>query len=193
VVVYPAGSADPGTSNVNFAASQVQANEVVTPVGTGSNAGKVTLRLSAGTARLIVDVVGAVVPTTTSGSAAFTPLASPKRVLDTRSGQGNVGATPGRRGAGQAVEVTLPTEVPSDAKGVIINVTSTDQLGSGYVVVYPTGQSLPPTSNVNFVARTNQANEVVVGVGTGRRVTLAVGGGGSPQTHLIADVVGYLK
>ena len=188
VVAYPAGTTQPGTSNVNFGANQVQANEVVTLLGTGN---KVRLTLSRGQARLIVDVVGAIVPSTATGAKRFTALPAPVRALDTRDGTGTTGTA--RRSASSPVELTLPSAVPADATGVILNVTSTSQVRSGYVVVFPTGTTMPGTSNVNFRQGVNQANEVLVGIGTGRKVTLAVGGGADPETHVIADVVGYLR
>jgi hypothetical protein len=188
VVAYPDGTTQPGTSNVNFAANQVQANEVISQLGTG---GKVRLTLSRGQARVIVDVVGAITPSTATGAGRFTPLATPVRALDTREAIGVTGTA--RRTPSTPVELLMPSVIPAEAKGLILNVTSTGQLGSGFVVVYPTGSAKPGTSNVNFRQGVNQANEVIVKIGTGRKVTFSVGGGGTPSTHVIADIVGYLK
>jgi hypothetical protein len=56
LTVYPAGSARPVTSNVNFVTGQTVANTVVVPVGSG---GRVEFaNLSPGALHLIVDVVG---------------------------------------------------------------------------------------------------------------------------------------
>jgi hypothetical protein len=190
-VAYAAGTSQPATSNVNLVQGQVQANEVVTRVGTGANAGKVTLRLSRGAARLIVDVVGAVVPT--AGNAGFTALDAPVRVLDSRRG---LGTTTGKKTASSTVSVAVPAGVPADATGLVLNVTTTGAAtgDSGFVVVYPGGGVRPSTSNVNWRAGVNQANEVITGLGTNGRVQLAVGGGqANAGVHLIADVVGYLR
>jgi hypothetical protein len=184
VTVFPTGTTRPGTSNVNFEANQTQANEVITRVGTGSNAGKVSLFVDSAEAALIVDVVGAVTPGTVSGSQVFTALDQPTRALDTRSNRGS-------RRSGN-VEVTMPSTVPSNATGVILNVTATNGSRPGFVTVFPTGSTNPGTSNVNFPTSRTQANEVTTALGTNRRVTLFVGGANSPAVHLIVDVVGYL-
>jgi hypothetical protein len=188
VVAYATGTQRPGTSNVNFDAGQQQANEVITRVGTGSNAKNVSLYIDSTRVGLIVDLVGYVVPTAQSGSQLFTPLTSPVRALDTRKATGTSGTD---RRTGDVV-VTLPGSVPSGATAVVLNVTATNGSGRGFVTVYPTGASRPGTSNVNFPVNLTQANEAVSGISSQRQVTLFVGGSGSPSAHLIADVVGYL-
>ncbi|MEX2288752.1 MAG: hypothetical protein WD794_00305 [Mycobacteriales bacterium] len=195
VVVYPTGTERPETSNVNFELGQTQANEVVTRVGTGSKAGQVSLFVDSASAALIVDVVGAVTPGSASGTQVFTPLQQPTRALNTRDDNGS------RRNGD--VQVTMPSTVPSNATGVILNVTATNGTRPGFVTVYPTGSTRPDTSNVNFRAERQatatqpasagtQANEVTSALGSNRQVTLFVGGSGTPTAHLIVDVVGYL-
>jgi hypothetical protein len=192
VTVFPTGSARPGTSNVNVERGQTQANEVITRVGTGSNAGRVSLFVDSTEAALVVDVVGAVSP---SGAQRVNALARPVRALDTRTSGGT-------RRTGE-VQVTMPEAVPASATGVVLNVTATNGTRAGHVTVYPAGTSNPGTSNVNFpgeqratstspASAGTQANEVVTGLGSGRRVTLSVAGAGTPATHLVVDVVGYL-
>jgi hypothetical protein len=184
VVVYPTGTTRPGTSNVNFERGQTQANEVFTRVGTGSNAGRVSLFIDSATSALIVDVVGAVTPGSTAGSQVYTALQQPTRALDTRDNRG-------ARRSGN-VDVTMPSSVPSGATGVVLNVTATNGTRSGFVTVFPAGAANPGTSNVNFPVNRTQANEVTTALGNNRSVTLFVGGSGTPAAHLIVDVVGYL-
>ena len=192
VTVFPTGTERPGTSNVNVEAGQTQANEVVTRLGTGSNAGQVSLFVDSTDAALIVDVVGAV---TAEGGQAFTVLDRPTRALDTREERGS-------RRTGE-VEVAMPAGVPGNATGVILNVTATNGSRPGFVTVFPAGSSNPGTSNVNFpgeqpardgapASAGTQANEVLTALGPNRRVTLSVGGANDPRVHLIVDVVGYL-
>ncbi len=188
VVAYATGTQRPGTSNVNFDAGQQQANEVITRVGTGSNARNVSLFIDSTRVGLIVDLVGYVIPTAQSGSQVFTPLASPVRALDTRKAIGTSGTS---RVTGDLV-LTLPSSVPSGATAVVLNVTATNGTNRGFVTVYPTGAGRPNTSNVNFPVNLTQANEAFSGINGQRQVTLFVGGAGSPSAHLIADVVGYL-
>lgn len=183
ITVFPTGATRPGTSNVNFEAGQTQANEVVTRVGTGRNAGRVSLFVDSADAALIVDVVGAVTSSTGAG-AVFTALSTPVRALDTRDDRG-------ARRSGE-VQVRMPTAVPADALGVIVNVTATNGTRAGFVTVFPTGAGNPGTSNVNFPTGRTQANEVVSALGSDLSVTLSVRGANAPAAHLIVDVVGYL-
>ncbi|MBC7374450.1 MAG: hypothetical protein H7323_10725, partial [Frankiales bacterium] len=107
-----------------------------------------------------------------------------ERAIDTRLNNG-------ARRSGN-VEVAMPSSVPSNATGVILNVTATNGTRAGFVTVFPSGQQNPGTSNVNFPTNLTQANEVASALGTNRSVTLFVGGGSTPAAHVIVDVVGYL-
>ena len=191
VVAYPAGTSDPGTSNVNLSEGQTQANEVLTRIGTGDDAGQVRLKLSRGTARLIVDVVGFVVPTSSSGQV-FTPLTRPERVIDSREGEGT---SRSRKTASNPATLDLEgSSVPANATGVVLNVTATGALrgDSGFITVYPAGEAQPDTSNVNWQSGRNQANEVISRIGSDRSVTIAVGGQRAGSgTHVVVDVVGF--
>ncbi len=181
VVAYPTGTSRPGTSNVNVERGQTQANEVVTRVGAGN---KVSLFVDSTEAALVVDLVGVVRATVQEG---FVPLDAPQRVADSRTGLG----LPTGRVAG-TVRLQLPGTVPASARAVVLNVTATNGSRAGFVTVHPGGSAVPSTSNVNFPAGLTQANEVLVGVGSGRDVSLTVGGSGAPAAHLVVDVVGYL-
>ncbi|MDX6200353.1 MAG: hypothetical protein QOJ79_3504 [Actinomycetota bacterium] len=185
LVVHPTGTS-PDTSNVNFDRGQTQANEVVTRVANG----RVSLTFGGRTppaGRLIVDLVGVVDPPAAGGSA-YVGLDAPVRVLDTRPGS-NVGGPAGRF-RGERV-VTMPPAV-ADARAVVLNVTATGASARGFVAAYPGGSSNPGTSNVNFRPGADQANEVIVGLGRDRTVTVFVGGGADPESHVIVDVTGYL-
>jgi hypothetical protein len=195
VTVFPTGTSRPNTSNVNFERGQTQANEVITRVGTGDNAGRVSLFISSATTALIVDVVGAVTPGNAGGSQVYTALQQPTRAADTRQNRGE------RRSG--AFDVAMPTSVPNNATGVVLNVTATNGTRSGFVAVYPTGQSNPGTSNVNYpveraatsttpASAGTQANEVISRLGSNRSVTMFVGGREGVAAHVIVDVVGYL-
>ena len=181
VTAHPTGTPRPETSNVNYERGQTQANEVLVRVGEG---GKVTLDVATAAA-LVVDLVGAVSPPDASGGGDWSALTAPRRVLDTR------GTVEGRRTG--RVELTLPTTLPADVTGVVLNVTAVGADRPGFVTVFPGGSAVPATSNVNFGTAVAQANEVLTGVGSGRTVSLLVDGAGAPRTHLVVDVVGYLR
>jgi len=125
---------------------------------------------------------------TTKGSD-FTAY-GPTRVLDTRKGIGTGGVI-GPVGAGQSVQVPIggTGTIPADATAVALNVTETDAQTGGYITAYPTGGAVPTTSNLNYTQGQTKAANVIVGLGTGGKVTLTNIAGGS--VSLIADVTGY--
>jgi hypothetical protein len=118
----------------------------------------------------------------------FTPV-PPARILDTRSGVGQV--TPGAIDANGTidVQVTGRGDVPDDGvSAVVLNVTAVSPTESGYLTVYPTGTSRPQVSNVSFAAGSVVSNMATVVVGPDGRLSAynALG-----STHVLFDVVGY--
>lgn len=118
---------------------------------------------------------------------------SPYRVLDTRPDPGSVLDT--RPVAGSVTEVSIggvPIEdseyVPDSATAVVLNVTATDTVGQGYVTLFPWGERMPDTSNVNIM-RSGQtvANLVTVRLGADGKVGLFT----SIAANLVVDVFGY--
>lgn len=111
---------------------------------------------------------------------------SPVRAADTRTG---VGVRAGVVGAGATLQVKVAGKyaVPANARAVSMNVTVTQPRGSGYVTVFPCGQSRPTASNVNFTSAQTVPNAVVSGFGSGGLVCVF----SSVATHLVVDVNGY--
>ena len=116
-----------------------------------------------------------------TGASAFRGV-SPLRVLDTR---GSV-----KPGAGSYSPVVIAglAGVPSSATAVVLNVTAIDATGEGYVTVFPWGEALPNTSNVN-IKRFGQMvpNLVTVRLGAEGKVGLY----SSISANLLVDVFGY--
>jgi hypothetical protein len=112
----------------------------------------------------------------------YTPLA-PNRLLDTR-------LTSQRMGPGGTVTLTIggAYSVPANAIAVILNVTAVRESTAGYFTVYPTGNSLPTASNLNWVAGETVPNLVSVGLGTGGSVTIYNGLG---SADAVVDLEGY--
>lgn len=128
--------------------------------------------------------------TTGSSGYAYTPV-SPTRICDTRP-KAESGLTDECTGktlaAGASLTVTMPSEVPTTAVAVVINVTATNTVASGFLAVYPAGQSLPATSNLNFAAGQTVANLVTVGLGASAG-TAAISIEDGPATGGASDVV----
>lgn len=113
---------------------------------------------------------------------------SPVRILDTRSGIGAVGPVPG--GKAIAIQVAGRGGVPSAGVGaVVLNVTATQPMASGYLTVYPDGAARPTASNLNFLAGRTVPNLVVATVDGDGKVDVYNGSVGSVQ--VVADVSGW--
>ena len=190
VAAYPGGGAVPGASNLNVRAGQTIPNMVFVPVGTGANAGKVSLyNGTTGSIQLLADSAGYVVAGAATEPGAAVPV-SPARVLDTRVG---TGATRRPVGAGGFIDVQVAGKagVPgSGASGVWLNVTVTQPTSSGFISVTPGGVSAS-SSNLNFSARQTIPNLVFVPLSSSGKVRLRNGSAGT--SHLLADVAGFVR
>ncbi|XAS76471.1 PQQ-binding-like beta-propeller repeat protein [Dermatophilaceae bacterium Sec6.4] len=123
---------------------------------------------------------------TTSTARNFVSL-SPARLLDTRSGQG-VAKGALRAGSTTALQVAGRVGVPtSGVAAVVLNVTATGPVASGWLTAWPAGAARPTASNLNFVAHQTVANQAIVKVGVGGAVDLY----SSTGTQLFVDVSGY--
>ncbi len=180
VTVWPRGVTQPLSSNLNFVPGDVVPNLVT--VGIGSN-GQVSLYHQGGTNDLIADVVGYYSPVVGDY---FTPV-TPVRALDTRVGTGAALARVGQGGE-VSLQINGANSVPSNATGVVLNVTAVTPDAAGYVTVYPNGVTRPLASNLNFVPGDVVPNLVIVGIGSAGKVNLFNANG---TVDLVADIVGY--
>lgn len=118
----------------------------------------------------------------------YTPLETSARLLDTR------GSNLGRPlGAGEVFNLKAVGRGGIASRGVsavVLNVTVTRPSRSGNLTVWTTGQSVPNTSSLNFVAGDTRSNLVTVPVSSTGYVSIrnAVG-----STHVIVDVQGYYQ
>lgn len=176
VTVYPCGSPQPLASSLNYVSGQTVPNAVVSKVGVGGSVCLYTLLAT----HLVVDVDGYFPP-----SSGFDPLV-PARLADTRIGFSTVdgqSAGTGAVGADQTLvlNVTGRGGVPADATAVVLNVTSTNAQGPGYLTVYPCGSARPLASNVNYALGQTVPNAVITPIGQGGRVCI--------YTQLATDIV----
>jgi len=185
LTVWPAGSAQPLASNLNFVPGQTVPNLVIAKVGVG---GKVALFNSAGHTDFVADI-GGWFPLTSG----LTPLV-PARLLDTRAGQGTIDglfAGNGALGASDELDLTVAGRgsVPTaGADAVVLNLTATNSTGVGYVTAWPAGAARPFASNLNLAPGSTVANLVIAKVGSGGKVALY---NARNSTDLVADVVGW--
>jgi len=138
-------------------------------------------------------VASGVISTVCAGSvvspASYYVPNGPVRLLDTRSGKGG---TTGPIAAHQSVplQITGVQGVPtSDVTAVVLNVTAVSPSANGVATAYPSGQSVPTASNLNWRQGETEPNLVVVPVGTGGKVSIWNGSSGTVQ--FLADEAGY--
>ncbi|MBW3547057.1 MAG: hypothetical protein KY452_02835 [Actinobacteria bacterium] len=185
LTAWPAGQTRPTASNLNYTAGQTVPNLAVVKVGTG---GRVNLFNFSGGAHVVADVVGWYSNDTVATSGArYEPL-SPARILDTREGNGAPRRMVGPGGT-VSLQVTDRGGVPaSGVSAVVMNVTVTQPTASSVLTAWPSGETQPNASNLNYTAGQTVPNLVVVKVGAEGKVNLRNLSG---YTHVVADVVGW--
>jgi len=197
VTAFPCGGSQPFASNLNFVTGQTIAAAAVVPLGAD---GSVCFYTHA-TTHLVVDLVGFHLPASNVQSL------NPYRVLESRVGQSqstydrlHEGEGPfagghvleldiaGRRGPFGSDPAIFRASVPTSASSVIVNVTVTEPAEAGFVTVYPCGRPRPGVSNLNYSKGQTIANLVIVRVGNQGKICIY----NHSQTHLVADVTGYV-
>ena len=111
--------------------------------GQAGAGGKVSIFNDAGATHVLADVAGYFVE---GDGSRLIPL-QPSRVLDTRS------MAPGLVGPATTIDLTLASVGGPSASGidaVALNVTAVAPSAAGFVTVWPTGATMPTTSNLNF-------------------------------------------
>ena len=186
LTVYPAGSARPTTSNLNYPAGRpAVANLVHVAVGSG---GAVAIYAGGADVHVVADVYGWTSNTgadVAPGEGLLQPVA-PYRVLDTRS---TVALGPDESRTVQVGGTGGAAGVPaSGVSAAIVNLTVTRPTASSYLTVYPGGQPLPSTSSLNFLAGETRANRAIVPVGPDGTITIYNRAGTS---HVVVDVNGW--
>jgi hypothetical protein len=131
---------------------------------------------------------------------------APARVLDTRSSLGTTGSSPAL-GANQPLQpgvtyifgpFTGLHGLPTDAIGIVGNVTVVNFTGAGYLSLFPGGAPDPGTSSINFgppFATSGWANAFTLGFGTGSnagKVSIRLSNN-AITSHVILDVTAYLQ
>lgn len=174
------GAATPLISNLNLAKGETAPNLVTVTVGDG---GRVRLFNAAGSVHLIADLAGYYSPSATGG---YVPVV-PVRFLDSRDG---TGAAPITTSAGGFIDLLVrgTRGLPTDALGVVLNLTGTSTTAPTFVVAYPSTSAKPTASNLNLVTGDSRANAVVALPGSTGRLRI---GNNAGTVHLIADLAGY--
>ena len=145
VTMWPTGQAQPETSNLNLVTGAANANLAMVRPGVG---GKVTVANHAGSTDLVVDVLGWFVP-----DSGVVPI-GPTRLIDTRTGQGPLGA------AGTLDVAT--GGFPGPGGTALVNLTGIQTASASFVTAWDAAATRPATSNLNLVAGQAVANVALV-------------------------------
>ena len=180
--VYPHDAPLPVASNLNIderasalGGALAIANLVTVPIGADGSVD--VYSLTGG--HVIVDMLGTYEASGAAAAGRFTPLASPSRIVDTRT------FLP--LGPDSAIDVRVPGG--AGASAAVLNVT-TIASGAGFWTVYPTSATTRPgTANLNSLYPFHvAANQVIVPLDAEGDFTVYTQAGG----HLVVDVVGLM-
>lgn len=110
-------------------------------------------------------------------------LLAPCRALDTRGSELSDAAT-------RELVLEGVCGIPGDAKSLVVNVTVVSPPGGGWLSLFASDTASPGTSTINYRARKTRANNAIIGVAPGARLSVFRSG---PPVHFLIDVVGYFR
>ena len=117
---------------------------------------------------------------------------APCRVLDTREPVGPYGGPALSAGQSRAFTLAGRCGIPASARTVTVNVTVSQPTAQGNLRLYPAGQTMPSTSNLNYVTGRTRANNAIAGLSPAGAMAIHC----SQQAgtvHAILDVTGYFE
>ncbi|MEO5680804.1 MAG: hypothetical protein ABIS47_14175 [Acidimicrobiales bacterium] len=183
LALWPAGTAPPMASSLNWSSGQTIANSVTAKVGAGGN---LSVFNESGTADVIVDVVGFFA----SGSGGSFHPVSPSRIQDSRWAASGPYASPWGPGTTRAIQVTGVGNIPSGAAAALLNVTATDTTATSFLTTWPAQAPAPDTSSLNWQAGQTVPNAVTSRLSAGGAISVANAAG---TVDVIADTAGWYE
>ncbi|MDT7539101.1 MAG: lysozyme [Actinomycetota bacterium] len=166
----------PTTTALNFADGESVTGLVVTPMDSQR---RVTLTPYTTITDIVVDLVGYY--TTATGTGGHWVAVAPSRFIDTRAGKGAAsGAHTGD------VTIQVPSSVPADATGVVLDLSVVGPGGDGYLRLAPTG-STATTTALNFIAG-HSVTGLAVSRMQNQQITVSIFGA---PANLVVDLIGY--
>ena len=126
-----------------------------------------------------------------SGPFQYYPL-SPCRLVDTRNANSTNGGPIFGTNTTRNFTVRGLCGVPTSAKAVSLNVTVTGATAPSWLAVWPSGQTRPNVSMINFESSDPAlANGIIVGLSTAAQDLSVYNNFGN--VHVIVDVTGYFQ
>jgi RHS repeat-associated protein len=182
LTAYPAGSARPATSNLNYQVGVILTKEITAGLGTNPSGAVTFYNPSAAPVNLTLDLTGYI----NSVGDALTPL-TPARIADTRtgSGQNDAGRTMAANTA-LTIQVTGQGGVPANARSVVVNMTVPGNTTGGSLTAYPSGTH-PVATSLTYAPSNPAFNQVTVKLSPTGTFTIWNAGG---TADVIIDVMG---
>jgi hypothetical protein len=176
ITAWPCDSGQPFASNLNPLPGRNIANASMVKL---DGAGRVCLYSDRPT-DLVVDLNGWFVP---AGRGSMKTL-TPARLVDTRPSDALQGGVP------RPISVLGQGGVPaSGVDSVVLNVTVTEPVALGYLVVWPCSSPQPEASNLNYERLQTVPNAVIAKVDAQGQVCAM----STATAHLVVDVTGYVR
>ncbi len=153
LIGYPAGATRPRVTSLNVLRNHNQANRLIVPLGT---AGAIDIYNASASVDIVVDVVGYFTSGPDASGAFFAAVGTPnevnpdsiKRLVDSRPGGMSQASWNTRADATN--RFTLPANKPANVVAAMLTVSSILPTSpSGYWIVFPSGTTLPHTSDLS--------------------------------------------
>ncbi len=116
---------------------------------------------------------------------------TPCRLVDTRNADGPLGGPALQPSADRTFLLSDTCGIPSTAKAVTVNVTVIQPTGTGYLTLFPSNQTAPVASTINFIPGVIRSNNATVQLSTNGTGGVAVKNGSAGTSHFVLDVTGY--
>jgi hypothetical protein len=178
---FPHGRSIPTASNLNIderasalGGGLAMSNLVTVPVGDN---GSIDVFSQSG-GQLVVDMLGSYQASDATAAGRFVPLATPTRIVDTRSFLPVFPDT----------SIDIPVPGGAGAAAAVLNVTTIAN-GAGYWTLYATGSGRPVTTNLNSLYPFHiVANQVIVPLDAAGSFSMYGQTGG----HVVVDLIGLI-
>jgi hypothetical protein len=117
----------------------------------------------------------------------------PCRLADTRLPAGELGGPALANDSTRSFPVAESCGVPADAVSVVANATAVGPASSGSLEIYPTGAQPVGTGNLYFKGGQVRANNTLLTLGVGGRVSVHTALAAAGTVHFVLDVLGYFR
>lgn len=142
-------------------------------------------------AALTAVLTGAAVAAEAQTALSYFPL-TPCRAVDTRRATGVNGGPALGSGGQRNFSIRGTCGVPTTAKAVSLNLTVTQASTSSWLAIWPSGQTRPNVSTINFDSGDPAlANGAIVGLSTAAQDLSVYNVSGT--VHVLIDVTGYFQ